>query len=238
MIISESPHYKFANQTLEWLSMDTKERYQNNLNHHRDQLEKYNWIDLQFTYKFNSKGFRCSEFTNEPSIVFLGCSLTQGVGLPIEQTWATIVANQLNLKCYNLGIGGSSNDTAFRLAYSWLTTIKPIYVVLCTPHSERLELLSMDKCFQLLANPGTPRPGEDFYKHWICNENNSTLNKIKNIFAIKYLCSQLNIKLTVIDSNTLFLKMNEDLARDLAHPGINSNLKFAEYVLSELSLNI
>ena len=235
MPISKSPHYKYANQTLDWLPMDTENRYQYNLTHSLKDLTKYNWVDSHFTYKFNSHGFRCDEFVDLPSVVFLGCSLTQGTGLPIEKTWATIVANKLNLKCYNLGIGGSSNDTAFRLAYSWFKIIKPITVILCTPPTERLELLSdSDNSIQLLPNAIKSHPGLDFYKHWVDNENNGILNKTKNTLAIENLCNHLSINLLTVDSNTLLTTMNIDLARDLSHPGIKSNQHFADYVLKQL----
>ena len=232
MNINISPHYKYANQILHWLPMDTEKLYQHNLEHHLTELQKYNWVDSTFTYKFNSHGFRCNEFSNEPSAVFLGCSLTQGVGLPIENTWANIVANQLNLKCYNLGIGGGSNDTTFRLAYSWLEIIKPKIVILCSPLPERLELLSLDCMFQLLPNSSQTQPGLDFYKHWCINENNGLLNKTKNVLAIENLCSRQNIKFIAADCIDLLLDPDMDLARDLCHPGIKSNLAFAQHVLS------
>ena len=79
--------------------MDTEERYLENLKLKRPEMESNGWINQEITYKFNSFAFRCNEFTSDPSILFLGCSHTVGVGLPIEHTWPTIVANNLNLKC-------------------------------------------------------------------------------------------------------------------------------------------
>jgi len=232
MNINQSPHYKYANQTLSWLPSDSEKRYQTNLTQCPGGLETHNWINSAFTYKFNSHGFRCDEFTEEPSAVFLGCSLTQGIGLPVETTWAQIVAKQLNLRCYNLGIGGASNNTAFRLAYTWLETIRPKIVVLCTASPERLELLSTDETYELLPNTPKHHPGQDFYKHWVSNENNGILNQAKNVLAIEMLCQRLDICLIVVDSALLLSTMYIDLARDLTHPGRRSNLAFAQHVLN------
>ena len=85
-----------ANRTVKWLPWDTEERYIENLKLNPQALENNGWINKEFTYQFNSFAFRCEEFTNDPSILFLGCSHTVGVGLPIEHTWPTVVANKLN----------------------------------------------------------------------------------------------------------------------------------------------
>ena len=119
-----------ANRTVKWLPQDTEELYLENLKSNQLALERNGWIDTEITYKFNSFAFRCEEFTNDPSILFLGCSHTVGVGLPVEHTWPTIVANKLNLKCYNLGQGGGSADTAYRLGSHWIPKILPNIVVL------------------------------------------------------------------------------------------------------------
>ena len=231
MNINQSPHFMYANQSLNWLPSDSEKRYQTNLERCPGALETHNWIGAEFTYTFNSHGFRCDEFTSEPSAVFLGCSYTQGIGLPVEHTWASIVAKHLGLACYNLGIGGTSNDTAFRLAYTWLEVIQPKLVVLCTPSPERLELLSADEIYELLPHTPKHHPGQDFYKHWIDNKNNAVLNRAKNVLAIEALCQQLGIRLITVKAELLFSTMYIDLARDLMHPGRRSNAEFAQHVL-------
>jgi hypothetical protein len=231
MEISISPHYKYANQTLEWLPSDTEHRYNQNLKENFETLKKYGWIDHYFTYKFNSHGFRCQEFSEKKSILFLGCSRTQGIGLPLESTWPTMVSQQLNLECFNLGIGGSSNDTAFRLGYHWIGEIKPKIVVLCEPSPERLELLGESEIYQFL--PSHPQPVADviFYKHWLLNCNNGMLNKTKNKLALWLLCQQFGIKFISIDSNSMPCL---DFARDLDHYGTESNSKFSKLVLEQI----
>jgi hypothetical protein len=120
--------------------MDTEQLYHKNLRDNYEELEKYGWIDRTILYKFNSLGFRCEEFTDDPSIMFLGCSHTQGIGLPIESIWPTIVSNELNLKCVNLGQAGCSSDTAFRLLHGYIDKINPKIVVYMDPPGMRFEL--------------------------------------------------------------------------------------------------
>jgi hypothetical protein len=225
--IEHNPYIEHSNQELDWLPMDTRDRYQLNLKNRYHDLEKYGWINSNFTYKFNSRGFRCEEFSNEPSIVFLGCSITIGIGLPAQHTWPSLVANNLNLKCYNLGIGGCSNDTAFRLAYFWLEKIKPKFVVFCQTFSARMEIFSTNGII------GTPAETvKDFYlTHWTGNTHNLHLLQTKNCLAINKLSDTVGAKFIKVDVNQFQYK---DYARDLAHPGIQSNIDFSKIVMSEI----
>lgn len=220
---------RHADQEINWLPMDTESLYKKNLQERYNDLKKYNWIDSKFTYKFNSCGFRSVEFNSNPGAVFLGCSLTLGIGLPVDTIWAQLVAHQLGLQCFNLSIGGSSHDTAFRMAHAWLDRLQPKMVVLGTTFAERLELLADD--IVQLSPHNTELP--DFYRAWINHNANSQLNKIKNALAIEQLCQRVNIKFIAVDA-TQMLVAPLDLARDLAHPGVESNRQFSESVLAQL----
>jgi len=227
-IYFKSPLYNFANQEIEWLPMDTKELFQKNLKTKKDLLEKYNWIDRKFTYQFNSKGFRCDEFEeNQNCVIFLGCSFTMGIGLPIEKVWTSLVAKKLKLKCYNLGVGGGSCDTAFRLGYYYIPKLKPKLVVFLRPDLDRLELYDRTQKFIQYG----PWNIDSFYKTWMSMDVNSQINRIKNTMALSNICNS---------NNTNFLHFNTedltklDLARDLMHPGIESNRAFSKQVLESL----
>lgn len=230
----EKIHHKsyyshYANKELEWLTMDTEELFLKNLKNRKPELEKYGWVDRKFSYKFNSEGFRSDEFTDDEGIVFFGCSHTVGIGLPFETTWPYLVSKYLKLKCYNLGIGGSSNDTAFRLAYNYLPKIKTKLVVMLTTYNHRLELLKHNNDILQFFGPGSsPIRHCKFYDIWLSNDTNMEANKIKNILAINMLCNNLGIKFVSIDQSQM---NNLDLARDLAHRGIETNSDFCKQVL-------
>jgi hypothetical protein len=222
-----------ANQQFNWNGTDSEELYQKNLVKNRLLLEQYKWIDRPITYKFNSHGFRADEFdSTEPGVMFLGCSHTLGVGLPVESTWAHIVSRSLRLNNYNLGVGGSSNDTAFRLAHHWIEQLKPKLVVLLSAERTRLELqFDNDQIYDLSVWPiGFPIV-DNFMKHWYSNDTNSNMNYLKNTLAIKQLCSDRNIK--YVQQEALAIPMI-DRARDLQHFGEETQCRVADMFLSKL----
>jgi hypothetical protein len=237
--INFSSIYKqFANQELDWLPMDTHDKFIEHLEHRFADLKKYGWIDKKISYKFNSLGFRCEEFTEEPSIMFLGCSNTIGIGLPIEETWASIVAKNLNLKCVNLGQGGGSPDLCFRLCYGFLELIKPKVVVYNEPPPGRLELaVQLNETARRLKSiqlRNVNVNSEPYLKDYVSDITNTKMNYEKNYYAIKSLCADKNIKF--VYSNDYWLERADkgDYARDLSHPGTNHNFFFARHILSQI----
>ena len=194
-----------------WLGTDSNQRYLDNLKNNYEKLRSNYWIDRTIKYTFNSHGFRCDEFTSDDSIMFLGCSHTLGVGLPIEDTWAYQVAKNLNLKNVNLGQGGSSSDTAYRLASYYIEQLKPKIVVIRPPDPARFEMFD---CYNkpTLHSPQYQESVTD-YKDWFSCEHNHILNEEKNLLAIEYLCTRFNTKFVrppEIDGSLLV----RDVARD------------------------
>jgi hypothetical protein len=231
-IIHHSPYLEHANQTLDWLPMDTPELFNKNVNLKRDLLIENRWLDRKFTYKFNQEGFRSDEFSNEEGIVFLGCSHTLGIGLPYEHTWPYIVSRHLRKKCYNLAIGGGSNDLAFRMAYNYIPKLNPSLVIFLVTHNSRLELLHKDnRSFQFCGPKTSLFKNDRFYETWLINENNLNANLLKNLLAIENICNKNNVRFISIDQNEI---PHLDLARDLAHRGTRSNFEFAKLVLEQI----
>jgi len=228
----DSFYKKYVNQTLDWLPMDTEELYKKNLKDNYYLLETNGWVNQSFTYRFNSHGFRCDEFSTDPTIMFLGCSNTCGIGLPVDCIWPELVSKNLNMRCANLGIGGGSNDTAFRLCHGWIDRINPQIVIFLRTHSHRLELLNYTGISNLgLTQKGLDNTTHEFLIRWSVNDSNGYFNDLKNHLAIQNICSSRNIKLLSLDANQLY---QVDLARDLVHCGKNSNKMFADTVLSKL----
>jgi hypothetical protein len=233
MLIHDSLYIKDANQELDWLRMDTKERYESNLKNEttRNQLIEHGWINNKFTYKFNSNGFRSAEFATSESIVFLGCSFTIGIGLPEDKTFASIVSRSLNLDCYNLGQGGSSNDTMFRLARHWVPKIKPKLVVLMSTFPNRYELKTYAKYINFMPHNSKD---DKHFKLWTIFDENAILNKEKNVLAIESICQRENIKLVNLSMEKDFINLKDNSARDLFHAGIASHALTAENILSQI----
>jgi hypothetical protein len=233
-----SPYISYANKEINWLNPDSESSYEKNLKVKFKELEINGWIDEKISYKFNSEGFRSDEFDRYPSLIALGCSFTFGIGVRYEQTWPFLLSSKLNLKCWNLGVPGGSNDTAFRLGLHYIPKLNPKYVVLLSPYSERLEILEDTEknsffTTNLLPNWCDEKSYESFYKRWILNESNSILNRHKNILALKEICNSLNINFLYKEAE-FPTKNFIDLARDLGHWGPKTNELLASEFYSEI----
>lgn len=229
----QHPYSEYANKELFWLPTDTKERYNQNLKEHYNLLDQFGWLDSTISYRFNSLGFRSEEFSQCDNAVFLGCSHTVGVGLPIENTYPYYVSKALGLKCYNLGIGGGSLDLAFRLSYYLLKELRPKIVFLLCPSRFRIELFEGQDLISFLpADPTTHKNLSYFYKCFLENDTNHFMNQQKNILAIQHLCKNLDIKFVCINDPQAIDKNKIDLARDLMHKGPKSQFNLAQQFLS------
>lgn len=242
--------YQHRSTSLEWLDTDSQEKFDYNLKNNFDKLEKYGWLTTPVSYTFNSCGFRSVEFTNDDSIVFLGCSVTMGIGLPLDKIFPINVSNSLKLKCFNLAISGSSSDTSFRLALHYLEKLRPKIVVLSVFFPARMEVLDIDKAIHLLPRYGVP---PKLYNTWLSTEENIYLNEMKNMMAIKHLCQHFNIKFVYIThsdeildavkipskgfpSPNLIDKITEhNLARDLIHPGVGFHSDVCNRILNDIA---
>lgn len=223
------PFYQFRNQEVNWLSTDSEQAFNHNLKSSRVQLEEYGWLERKITYKFNSEGFRCEEFAPVDCMVFLGSSIPMGIGLPVNQIYPTIVANQLGLKPYNLALGGTSNDTAFRIGLHWISKLNPKIVVFDSEFAERFELLTSYSYKHFIPSV----VDDSFYRTWLSAEENSYLNKQKNVLATQALCTTLGIKFVNIDPANNKGPKHGSMARDLLHPG-TLNHKHTAYNLLKL----
>jgi len=233
-----------ANSTLEWLPTDTKESFDRLIKDpaHYDYFKLQGWLEpMAITYQINSEGFRCDEFVkDEPCMIALGCSYTVGIGLPLKDLWATLVGKELGLKVYNLGWGGSSIDTCFRLARYWIPELKPQVVCMLAPPRSRIELMTLQdppaEVFMPMSYSGLFNNNDVFLKHWFGNDENHFINQEKNILAIGSIAQSNNARYA-------FLKADDEAscsrdivgyARDYMHTGPVGHEQMAEKMLSKL----
>jgi len=121
-----------------WYPSDTEEQF--NLNWEdpdtRGILYKYNWADKNgkptpVHYDLNEFGFRCKNFSEKDGILFLGCSLTFGVGVRREDTWTQIVADYFGLENWNLGMPGRGLDSISLYCRLFLDNLIPNIKAIC-----------------------------------------------------------------------------------------------------------
>jgi hypothetical protein len=229
---------EFRGKELFWYSTDTQDLYNQNLQNPTtfNTLKENNWIDKTICYRFNSHGFRTDEFITKRNFITLGCSLTQGTGLCEEQTWPAMVSEQLGIAVWNLGVAGASNDTCYRIANYYIPLLRPEFVVMLAPDTQRMEVFSKDRRdWPHPVNFANDRQDKEgwFMKEWVSDERNLEIYSEKIAKAIAYVCVQQGIDFYYYQDawvkNTCWWTKNNDYnsrARDLQHPGeeINSNL--------------
>lgn len=219
-----------AGTRLAWYPYDDAATYVKNLRSRHSDLVRLGWINANITYQFNSAGFRCDEFVHK-SVMFLGCSMTFGIGLPLHQLWTTRVSSALNLPCANLAVSGSSNDTAFRMAQYWVKQIRPCMAILMSPDASRMELLKTHPVHYRVNAVGVQ---DQFYSTWLNDPENSRLNQLKNQWAIAALCHAQGVKFHCYSVSHDFCTVPDDWARDLSHPGAVSHQLTADKILATL----
>lgn len=140
---------KLSNKKILWSGSDNPELWESLLEKSKtnylsqnalDDLEHYKNNPIE--YKLNNYGFRTyDDFEKEQGNVFLGCSFTFGEGHHLENTWSYKLHKKIGggLKFWNLSMGGTGIDFAFRMLYSYKNLIDVKNVFLFIPFPNRFE---------------------------------------------------------------------------------------------------
>jgi hypothetical protein len=161
-----------------------------------------------YTYKFNSEGFRCDEFSesSEFPIVFLGCSQTCGVGLELENTWAYILLNAIKnhtgktIPLWSLATAGSSIDKQALLLEKYSSEFNPKMIFFLIPSIyRRLILLNNELVEYLPAHRTHWRPNDVTIKvakfdRAFMEEDYAIFETYKNLLLINQLAKMYNCK--------------------------------------------
>lgn len=98
-------------------------------------------VSGDFIYQHNKYHFRDKDFVPNTNILCFGCSVTYGIGVPIEHRWTDIVSKNLGLISNNYGIPGLSTSQITLMYLGLLKFVRPKYAVFLVPDYNR-ELLS------------------------------------------------------------------------------------------------
>jgi len=228
-------NYPDKGKTQSWKGTDSKELFDQNCldSEKKELLKSLGWLDPDvISYKLNSFGFRDDEFDDRPCGIALGCSHTEGIGIPEFYTWPRVLSRLTDVYIWNLGVSGSSIDTTFRLLNHWLPKLKPKFVVLCTPNMNRIEIFDSTNPVNILpGNYQYHKHLQDYYKVWVANEYNGQVLKRKNLLAMQQLCHQADIPFRYLDHMTF---RGAAHARDLMHYGVNAHHEFAQQMYNLL----
>ena len=223
---------KYASQTNYWTGgPDSVDNWRANMQDPKNYqfFKDQQWdTETAITYQFNSHGFRCAEFDDSPVYLSIGCSFTEGVGLPIEQTWTWKLSELMGHTVLNLGVGGSSLDTCFRLIDYYIDALNVLGIFILEPPESRFEI------FEFNQQPVTLMPRSDLmsdnrkllYQNWACCEMNSYYNIQKNRLAIQSRCAKIPL-ISLNHSIQWGHSNNKTPARDLQHFGYPTQIYLA-----------
>ena len=121
---------------------------------HRDNLDNYNknpnrdaWNDINISYVYNAHGFRCPElegFVGGKVNIALGCSFTEGIGLPVDRVWPALLETKLECPVLNFGVAGGTTDSVARILTNISTLFDIQTVFILWPMLNRFELYLED----------------------------------------------------------------------------------------------
>jgi hypothetical protein len=100
------------NRKSDWYFNDSLE----NLNKNIDKFPDWRWRNEPFSYEFNEYGYRMKDVHQidwDNYFIALGCSVTMGMGLPVNLSWPGLVSDELNMDVVNLGKTGSGPEFVF-----------------------------------------------------------------------------------------------------------------------------
>ena len=159
--------------TTRFSGTDSEELFQQNL---LKMPADWKYRTKEITYNTNSLGYRTKDFNqinHNNFFITYGCSFTFGVGLAEDEMWTTTVANELNMDCFNLGMGGAGIDFVYlnTLTYLKNTNVRPKFVAIQCPDPARLVMRSL-KNFEMSGPrfPGT-NGAVDMYTQAIKDES-------------------------------------------------------------------
>lgn len=121
--------YRQPNMVLKWYGFDSEQRFEQNRGH-------YLYDADSIEYRFNQYGYRGEDFRLDERFILMsvGCSNTEGIGLPQEHTYSSRLASLLGTDMYvmdmNLGQGGASNQKIAARAYRMAVLVKPDFLIL------------------------------------------------------------------------------------------------------------
>jgi len=224
-----------SNKTLYWRHSDNENTFNDNIK----EGKKLYWKNKSIEYTYNNEGFRLPyNFDSKNNgIITLGCSFTEGTGLPYEYTWGYKLSKHLNVKHWQLGQAAMGLDTAYRLLLAWHKKLTFSQVFLFVPPMFRNEfIISDNNLIKIYLDKGEDvsfihtlgtdldrqiftkiKPGyETFFKSMIFGSNkNEIMRQMRGISAIQGLCHDIGVPLYYQTHKVFNTETNHNLASEI-----------------------
>jgi hypothetical protein len=237
-----------ANTTTKWMFEDEKIQYHQLLK--EGILSKIDDHDISYT--FNSDGYRCDNFTDESElpIVFLGCSMTEGMGMKFEHLWTSRILSIIReltgkkIPHWSLAVAGGGFDDQVRRLYELSQRIPIKHVYGLFPSITRREYKYNNSDYRLWVG------GQNDCEHinQICvDQHFAEYQLYRSLMILNSLRQALDFKITISPwvqfpeapeiyknfPNIKYLKpLNGrfDCARDQCHYGPKYHLEMSKYM--------
>lgn len=225
-----------ANADQCWEIHDSEERFDQNFKNEnsRNILTAAGWSKNSIRYQTNSHGFRMVQDMNRiipnQGNMYLGCSITFGIGLNIEDTWAWKLNQKIGGDFINLSWPGGGIEAQYRMLKIWAERTLPKRAYTIGSFVNRRELLSNDGKI-IRIGPWMSDLELKLNKHLI-SDDEIKISFIRTIDAMTHVCAINGIELYAPDTvnlKDLQLSEKDDLpARDLTHRGKNWHSRLAD----------
>ena len=213
------------------------------------QPQNWKYRTKKVIYNLNSQNYRAPEWKDidwAESIVVLGCSNVFGVGLSEDETFCFKLQKMLKKPVINLGYNAASNDLIANNCSLLVNNFDiPKIIIVGWSSMSRLTYYNEKKIYNIgdwcIKENKNIKAGRWLYKHNIINPENVCvhnyflLESVKAIF--KNRSKVLFFSLFKETAKTFKCKYLQtlDVARDLAHPGEESNAQIAMYLYNEIN---
>jgi hypothetical protein len=205
--------------------------------------DSWYYTNNQITYKRNSLGHRSGEIQDlnlDNYIICTGCSLTEGIGVEVENRYSNLLQKDLNVDVYNMGVASSGNDVIVLNLLTWLARVekKPKFIVIQWTDIHRFMTDDVQlKGLWLNTEPAI----EQFFGSG--DEINYFLSKSKYLRGL--LKTVVNTPIIEIpwsskfpntgsQADTILPKTNySDYGRDFMHPGIVTHRRWADMIVEK-----
>ena len=219
--------WNFKNATVDWAQCEEEKHV------------APGWENIDIKYRFNAQGFRTYDLERlygQRVSIALGCSCTEGVGMPEDKIWSALVEKSLDHPVLNLGIQGGSGDTVVRILTNVcsLYDIQNVYILWPessrfekyytkdnTPHSLTAHRISRNKMYNELWATDLAMSNQRFYKNQLLVQ---CLSKIYNFTLKEHMLGYPIAGGQLID---------HDSARDGLHPGPKQHQLIARNFINE-----
>ena len=233
-------------------------------------LELNNHIPNNMNYRFNNYGFRGEDFiVGTDCDVCIGSSNTWGGGNYEENIYPSLIAKQTGRTVYNLGHPAGTADGCYRYSAYWLPKLMPKTVYSVWPAVGRTEIIlsgtdeltknkikwakhiSKAESKRKTVEDEWPNDNSEWFGKYFGNTENSTINNLKNLHAIKQICDTIGAEFivarpTVINLTDLSAELQAqdtvniqggawphgDIGRDFKHRGSEFHKLITEYLLN------